>query len=72
MKVVVINFFLLLKILILNICKNKLLKKVINLNVKILYFALVLSLFLGLYFDENSSGGAKHDYNFIKNYIHHH
>lgn len=44
-------------------------KHKLDINVKILYFALVLSLFLGLYFDENSSGGAKHDYNFIKNYI---
>jgi hypothetical protein len=40
-------------------------KLIINVS---LYFLCVMSLFVGLYFGENSSGGAKHDYYVLEKY----
>ena len=40
-------------------------KIIVNIS---LYFLCILSLFVGLYFGENSSGGAKHDYLFLEKY----
>ena len=36
---------------------------------KLIYLILTISLFVGFYFEENSSGGAKIDFNFLLPFI---